>query len=282
MHVHKLSILQTSYTQYCLWGGFCLQTTAILVLVYLLVASSNTQLPTSEGMTATKAPEMIGQNELKMQSQEKTRENGNKKECNNGIFLLQHSYANDPTLHNPQKQRVVISLTAIPFEVEMLNDTILNPLFSYYHSPKGYWFDAIHLNIPYTVLRNFNVKSEEEEEEKKEEKARRENQLPKVNKNEHGDQSQTMTDYPDTHTLQQMFPQRHIIINRLFMDYGPMTRYIGPLRYERHPDTLILTFDVDSDMSFNQPNHLKHPVMTRNNFVHKDLRMLVYASKLQI
>ncbi|ETO37007.1 hypothetical protein RFI_00054 [Reticulomyxa filosa] len=241
-------------------------------------------MATNEVM-ATKTSNVLGQNGPKRQYADnlESKVQSRERECNNGVFSLQHSYANDPTVHNPKEQRVVISLTVVPFEVEMLNDTILNPLFSYYHSPKGYWFDAIHLNIPYTALRNFDgpeisIDDYFNEEEQKEQEEEKENRLPEVNKNNDDDQPQTMTEYPDTKTLQRMFPQRLIIINRFFMDYGPMTRYIGPLQFEQNPNTLIITFDIDSAMAFNQPNHLIYPIMSGNNFVHKDLRMLVYAS----
>ncbi len=70
-------------------------------------------------------------------------------------------------------------------------------------------FDAIHINIPWLPLRS--------------------------------------SPFPHTQTLIDMFPDDpRVIIHRL-ADYGPMTRYFGALAYEQHPETIIITFDVDTD-----------------------------------
>ena len=53
-------------------------------------------------------------------------------------------------------------------------------------------------------------------------------------------------DYPRTEVLLDMFPDERIVLHRLSQDYGPLTRYIGPLAYEQHPETALIVFDVDS------------------------------------
>jgi len=76
------------------------------------------------------------------------------------------------------------------------------------HSPYLLAFDAIHLNIP-TV----STRSAEQ--------------------------------YPPTIELQQLFSDCRVIINRL-PDFGPLTRYVGPLAYERNAETSIVVLDTDS------------------------------------
>lgn len=51
--------------------------------------------------------------------------------------------------------------------------------------------------------------------------------------------------YPSTAALRQTFPSDRVIIHRMD-DRGPLTRYLGPMVYERDPETLIVVIDVDS------------------------------------
>ncbi|ETO05389.1 hypothetical protein RFI_32007 [Reticulomyxa filosa] len=76
---------------------------------------------------------MIDQNKSKMQIKQNTRENGGNKKEYKAFFHYNTYMQRNVTLHNPQEQRMIILLTTIPFEVEMLNDIILNQLLSYYH-----------------------------------------------------------------------------------------------------------------------------------------------------
>ncbi|ETO07850.1 hypothetical protein RFI_29537 [Reticulomyxa filosa] len=115
--------------------------------VYLLIASSSIQSPTSE---------IIDQNKSKMQIKQNTRENGGNKKEYKAFFHYNTCMQRNVTLHNPQEQRMIILLTTIPFEVEMLNDIIL----------------------PFTkgLLQGEKTK------------------LSEINKNKNSDRSQTMTD----------------------------------------------------------------------------------------
>jgi hypothetical protein len=51
--------------------------------------------------------------------------------------------------------------------------------------------------------------------------------------------------YPSLSELKNIFFDKRIILHRL-EDYGPLTRYLGPLAYEKHPDTAIVIIDIDS------------------------------------
>jgi hypothetical protein len=123
----------------------------------------------------------------------------------------------DPTHHNPEARRNCFSFTSVPAEIDALLVQVRNVL--------GYdrfsrVIDCIHLNIPHRSIR-FGGEA-----------------------------------YPKTEDLMKMVDDPRIIIHRLF-DYGPMTRYIGPLSYERHDDTSIVIFDIDSsDMIGSKPKDL--------------------------
>jgi hypothetical protein len=103
------------------------------------------------------------------------------------------------------QRRTVLSLTVTPAEMDRLQDLVKELL---HHHPYAI-FDAIHLSIPHQSSR-----------------------FP--------DQP-----YPSLETLQTMFNDSRIVLNRLH-DYGPLTRYLGPLAYEQHPDTAIVIIDIDS------------------------------------
>ena len=116
-----------------------------------------------------------------------------------------HCDGGGDTTNRSPKQRVVMSLTAVPSEIPvLLNATINNLLFDQTKT-----VDAIYLNIPYMQLRN-------------------DNKL-----------------YPSTSELHGFFPQNKVIINRVLADAGPTTRYLGGIEFEHDPETLILTMDMD-------------------------------------
>ena len=110
--------------------------------------------------------------------------------------------------HNPWTQRTVLSLTCTPLEMERLYGLVDQLLnFRRYDGV----FDAIHIAIPRESLR-FNET------------------------------------YPSSGELQQRLAvdsNPRIIVHRL-SDMGPITRFIAPILYERHPDTRIVAIDVDS------------------------------------
>jgi len=109
--------------------------------------------------------------------------------------------------HNPYRRRNVISLTGTPFEIERLRVLVNEQLLKF--GPYTSTFDAIHLSIPDASTR-----------------------FPQHR-------------YPSTVSLQEMFPDCRVVIHRL-PDFGPLTRYIGPLSYEQNPETNIVVFDIDS------------------------------------
>jgi hypothetical protein len=63
--------------------------------------------------------------------------------------------------------------------------------------------------------------------------------------NQNSNHSNNNNEYPTTTELLEIYTDPRIIIHRL-PDNGPLTRYLGPLAYEQHPDTAIVTFDMDS------------------------------------
>jgi hypothetical protein len=112
----------------------------------------------------------------------------------------------DPRVHDPTSRRNCFSFTSVPDEIDALVKHVKNIL---QYGRYADVIDCIHLSIPHRSLR-FGGE-----------------------------------DYPKTDALLKLVEDPRIIVHRLF-DYGPMTRYIGPLSYERHPDTSIVIFDMDS------------------------------------
>jgi hypothetical protein len=112
----------------------------------------------------------------------------------------------DPRVHDPTSRRNCFSFTSVPGELDALLKHVKDIL---QYGRYADVIDCIHLSIPHRSLR-FG-----------------------------GD------DYPKTKDLLQLVDDPRIIVHRLF-DYGPMTRYIGPLSYEQHGDTSIVIFDMDS------------------------------------
>ena len=125
--------------------------------------------------------------------------------------------------HDPTQRRSCFALTAVPEELGTLQkavDAILQ--FTPYKL-----FDCIHLSIPDRPMRF------QQDENRK--------------KNRSDNKSITHSpSYPTTNELLSVYSKHpRVIIHRLF-DYGPMTRYIGPLVYEQNPDTSLVIFDMDS------------------------------------
>ena len=112
-----------------------------------------------------------------------------------------------PPGHDPTQRRQCFAFTAVPNEIERLLQHVHTIL---HYDRYAQVIDCIHLSIPHRALR-FGSEN-----------------------------------YPTTAELQRRITDPRIILHRLF-DYGPMTRYIGPLAYEQHPDTSIVIFDMDSE-----------------------------------
>jgi hypothetical protein len=113
----------------------------------------------------------------------------------------------DPNVHDPSTRRNCFSFTSVPDEIDALVKHVKGIL---QYGRYADVIDCIHLSIPHRSLR-FGGE-----------------------------------DYPKTDALLKLVDDPRIIVHRLF-DYGPMTRYIGPLAYEQHPDTSIVIFDMDSN-----------------------------------
>lgn len=109
--------------------------------------------------------------------------------------------------HTPTDQRVVLSFTVVPTEIDQLVQLVRRLLIQ----PRYSIFDAIHLCVPWIPMRR------------------------------EGDAS-----FGTTESLLQAFPSSPRIILLRLPDLGPMTRYIGPLQYEQHPYTRIVVFDIDA------------------------------------
>lgn len=122
------------------------------------------------------------------------------------IFGLVRSYTAIAEQHDPTRHRTVLSLTATPAEMDRLHDLVSRLL---RYRPYEQLFDAIHLSIPHESSRFPD--------------------LP----------------YSSLTDLQKMYTDKRVILHRL-ADFGPLTRYIGPLAYEKHPDTAIVIIDIDS------------------------------------
>eukprot|EP01083_Nonionella_stella_P141621 436823_1 len=107
------------------------------------------------------------------------------------------------------KPRVVVSISVTRHEVIELYKGVNHTINWIFNKHQTYQVDAFYLQIPYMQIQE-------------------KNRL-----------------YPRTNTLKSMFPQPKVIINRLFVDYGPMSRYIGVMDQETDSETIIITFDVD-------------------------------------
>jgi hypothetical protein len=110
--------------------------------------------------------------------------------------------------HDPTQRRNSITFTTMPDEIPRLQLTV-NTILDFMTLDPENTFDAIHLCVPDRPMRSKDA-------------------------------------YPSTLKLQAIFTDPRIIIHRL-PDYGPMTRYLGPLAYEKHPESAIILFDVDSN-----------------------------------
>jgi hypothetical protein len=136
--------------------------------------------------------------------------------------------------HDPTQRRNSITFTTVPKEIPFLLITV-EKILEYMDFDPADTFDAIHLCIPDRPMRFKDV-------------------------------------YPTTSELQKMITDPRVIIHRL-PDYGPMTRYLGPLAYEQHPESSIVLFDMDSnDLTYD---------LYRNGVGNqtRDLVHLVYASR---
>jgi hypothetical protein len=140
--------------------------------------------------------------------------------------------------HDPTQRRNSITFTTMPDEIPRLQRSVSTILHFMTLDPNN-TFDAIHLCVPDRPMRSKAA-------------------------------------YPSTPELQAIFTDPRIIIHRL-PDYGPMTRYLGPLAYEKHPESAIILFDVDSndltfDLNFDydETGSLKHT---------RDIIHLVHASR---
>jgi hypothetical protein len=143
------------------------------------------------------------------------------------IFGLVQSYPASAMHHDPTRQRTVLSLTATPAEMDRLHD-LVSTLLQY--RPYEQLFDAIHLSIPHESSRFPD--------------------LP----------------FPSLGDLQRMYTDKRIVLHRLD-DFGPLTRYIGPLAYEKHPDTAIVILDIDSqgmDWQIRGLSYDQHPAPVRD------------------
>jgi hypothetical protein len=110
--------------------------------------------------------------------------------------------------HKPADQRVVLSFTVVPTEIKALATLVARLL----DRAEYDIFDAIHLCVPWMPMRQ------------------KENSA-----------------HDPTQALLETFPSSPRIILHRLPDFGPMTRYIGPVQYELHPQTRIVVFDIDAD-----------------------------------
>lgn len=108
--------------------------------------------------------------------------------------------------HDPTQRRNCFTFTAVPSEVNRLLNQVQQLL---EFDRYAQVIDCVHLSIPHFAMRF----SEER--------------------------------YPTTAELQQRLTDPRVIFHRL-PDYGPMTRYIGPIAYEQHPESSMILFDIDS------------------------------------
>ena len=138
------------------------------------------------------------------------RRSGSNQTLNNFSPLtgLIRSYPNSAH-HDPSQKRRCLAFTAVPKELDKLLQTIQGILGDSRLAPI---LDCIHLTIPDRSIR-YSTEL-----------------------------------YPTTQALQRNYTDPRLIITRTSFDYGPMTRYLGPLHFERHPHTTMILFDVDTNM----------------------------------
>ena len=143
--------------------------------------------------------------------------------------------------HTRTDQRVVLSFTVVPTEIQVLAKLLKTLL---HHSHYDI-FDAIHVCVPWLPMRR----------------------------------SQDAA-YDQTEGLLKTFPSSHRIILHRLPDFGPMTRYIGPVQYELNPHTRIVVFDIDADsMDYNYPqDEIDAGYVTNTARQIDNVRLLVTAS----
>jgi hypothetical protein len=150
----------------------------------------------------------------------------------NPIAGLIRSYPNGDH-HDPTQRRNSVTFTTMPDEIPRLRIAV-TAILEFMTADTKNTFDAMHLCIPDRPMRSHDA-------------------------------------YPSTPELQEMFTDPRIIIHRL-PDYGPMTRYLGPLAYEKHPESAIVLFDIDSiDLAYDLDYDNKNET--------RDLIHLVHASR---
>lgn len=109
--------------------------------------------------------------------------------------------------HDPIQSRNTITFTTVPSEIPLLT-LVVRQVLQYMDQDTAQTFHAIHLCIPDRPMRFQDT-------------------------------------FSSTEQLRANFTDPRIIIHRL-PDYGPMTRYLGPLSYEQNEDTTVTLFDMDS------------------------------------
>jgi hypothetical protein len=150
---------------------------------------------------------------------------------------LIRSYPNSDH-HDPTQRRHSITFTTMPDEIPTLQISVRAILDFMTADPEN-TFDAMHLCIPERPMRSQDT-------------------------------------YPSTLELQKIFTDPRIIIHRL-ADYGPMTRYLGPLAYEQHPESAIVLFDIDSNDLTYDLNTEDGKTNGRNHT--RDIIHLIHASR---
>ena len=138
---------------------------------------------------------------------------------------LIRSHPNSPH-HDPTKKRRCFAFTAVPKEINKLFEKVEGIL---KYERYANVLDCIHLVIPDRSTRFGDIH------------------------------------YPTTQQLLDRNVDPRIIITRTSFDYGPMTRYLGPLHFEQHPETSVILFDIDSDQMLHNPD--------------KDLAVLFFAAE---
>lgn len=179
-------------------------------VVYTLRAAEGTSGNESSGGASMSGPSVLRLNSM-LQRDEQPDQPGREGASENAPHLHHPLRAMiqsfaDPLVHDPTSRRNCFAFTSIPGEIDALVKHVEDIL---RYDRYAQVVDCIHLSIPHRSLR-FG-----------------------------GD------DYPKTDELLKLVGDPRIIVHRLF-DYGPMTRYLGPLAYEQHEDTSIVIFDMDS------------------------------------
>jgi hypothetical protein len=140
--------------------------------------------------------------------------------------------------HDPTQRRNSITFTTMPDEIPTLQISV-RAILDFMTEDPLQTFDAVHLCVPDRPMRSQDT-------------------------------------YPSTSELQKLFTDPRIIIHRL-ADYGPMTRYLGPLAYEQHPESAIVLFDIDSnDLTYDLE---KEDGKTNGRNHTRDIIHLVHASR---